>query len=109
MLSEMRNGRPAQAPATRAHIEPAPAKKPADVDQGSGAGRQSRDVVAVWGVGYPPAGRRRFWIVILLCPTCRGYHSHRTGSRGGRRRAGCGQGEYIVRVRRPLASAGRAA
>lgn len=66
--------------------------------------RDERDIPGVWGVGYPPAGRRRFWIVVLCCPECRGYHSHRTGPRGGVRRAGCGRGEYRVRVRRPLSA-----
>lgn len=64
---------------------------------------------SVWGVGYPPSGHRRYWLVAVLCPNCRGWHSHRTGPNGGLRRAGCGRGAYLIKVRRPLASVGRRA
>jgi len=71
--------------------------------------RRSAPPVAVWAIGFPPDGRRHSWFAVVLCPVCRAYHGHRVGPRGGVRRAGCGQVRYRVRVRRPAASARRAA
>jgi hypothetical protein len=48
-------------------------------------------------VAYPPIGPRAQWLhVVGRCPFCRGGHVHRAGPEGGRRRAGCGLGSYVV-------------
>lgn len=56
----------------------------------------------VWAVAYPPAGLRRYWLLVVQsCPKCTGGgpHAHRGGQDGGLRRAGCGQGRYFVQPR----------
>lgn len=56
----------------------------------------------VWAVAYPPAGQRRYWLLVVQsCPKCAGGgpHAHRGGQDGGLRRAGCGRGRYFVQPR----------
>jgi hypothetical protein len=56
----------------------------------------------IWCIGYPPAGQRRHWLLVVdNCPfDCGGSHAHRGGGpEGGIKRAGCGGGAYVVLVR----------
>lgn len=49
------------------------------------------------GVVYPPAGRRRQHVTVIpCCPFCRGAHLHRGLPAPTARRAGCGQGAYLI-------------
>lgn len=53
----------------------------------------------VIGFAHPPAGRRRYWALIVpTCYWCRHLHQHRaTGPDGGLRVGSCGR-RYRVRV-----------
>jgi hypothetical protein len=59
-----------------------------------------RALIAVIGVAYPPAARRRRWLsVVERCPHCRGAHVHRGQEDepvSGPRKSGCGGGPYHV-------------
>lgn len=87
MIPETRNGALAQGPASTR------------ISRHQTANRHPDDTpVGVWAVGYPPSGRRRYWLLIVrVCPFCAlGHHAHRGGPDGGSRRAGCGRGNYRV-------------
>jgi hypothetical protein len=67
---------------------------------------QLTDIPPLWTVGYPPAGRRSRWLLIVQrCDACTGAHSHFGSSTGGIRRRGCGAGSYYLHVRTALAVA----
>ncbi len=60
------------------------------------------NVWQIWCAGYPPAGRRRHWrLIVTSCPFCGpgSAHAHRGGPGGGLRRAECGRGDYLLRAR----------
>lgn len=64
-----------------------------DVAQSTRRGPQ----VIVTADSYPPAGRRRHWLLLVTCcPFCKCAHAHRGGP--GLRDAGCGFGAYVVRA-----------
>jgi hypothetical protein len=68
---------------------------------------QPTDAPPIWTIGYPPAGRRSRWLLIVQrCDACSAAHSHYGGLNGGIRRRGCGAGGYDLRVRTALAVAG---
>lgn len=49
-------------------------------------------------IAYPPVGTRALWLhVVPRCPYgCSSGHVHRGPREGGRRRAGCDLGSYVV-------------
>lgn len=57
-----------------------------------------------FGPSYPPAGRRRLWVIVVnRCPFCRGHHLHRGTEEGpphGAHSAGC-RGRYFLVPRVP--------
>jgi hypothetical protein len=58
----------------------------------------TRRVPVASATSYPPAGRRRFTLLLVLhCPFCRLAHAHRGAERGGLRQSGCGRGPYLVK------------
>lgn len=65
---------------------------------GPADGRTSPRLIAN-ATAYAPVGRRQQHVLLVRsCPLCAGAHLHRGAQHGGRRRAGCGRGEYLVRT-----------
>jgi hypothetical protein len=68
-------------------------------DPGQVIAATRRATIPARSIAYPPpnAGRSQWMHVVPRCPFgCRTAHVHRAGPEGGRRRAGCGRGSYVV-------------
>lgn len=68
-------------------------------DPGQSIRETRRATILARSIAYPPTGAgRSLWVhVVPRCPYgCGTAHVHRAGPDGGRRRAGCGLGAYVV-------------
>jgi hypothetical protein len=94
----MENGALRQGPASDLHIT--------STRNSADTAKSSRPLY-VWAEGHKPSARRRYWLLIVRqCPYCAaGQHAHRGGEGGGLRRAGCGRGEYFLKIRPVLGAA----
>lgn len=70
-------------------------------DQRADTTATDRRYPIVTASAYPPAGRRRLWLLLVShCVLCQCAHAHRSSVPcGGLRAAGCGRGDYLVVVR----------
>lgn len=101
MSPPTRNGGPGRGPAAIASNSSAATTTPGAAAESSrpDGPEPTSQILTARGVWLPPSGRRTIGLWIVgRCPfgRCHGSHAHRGGPDGGRRRAGCGLGDYLV-------------
>jgi len=85
---------------TRANPLPTSTSRHQSADEDHGTAERRQDVPVARGVAYPPAGRRRLWLLLVpRCPHCGHAHAHRGGPAAGVRESGCGQSYHVVVTR----------